>query len=86
MPERFHKFKLAPVASGYQADFSRYRHRAPDVWTALAERSGDSAFERTEARLDSTTSRPCESGVALRLPPQSKIINALLLPHFNPSE
>jgi hypothetical protein len=42
-------------------------------WTALAEQSGDSAFERTEALLRLTTFRAGESGVALRFPPQSKI-------------
>jgi hypothetical protein len=36
-------------------------------WTALAERSGDSAFVRT-----TSVAGLIQSGVALRLPPQSK--------------
>jgi hypothetical protein len=34
--------------------------------------SGDGAFERTGNKLDTKDFRACESGVALRLPPQSK--------------
>ena len=51
-------------------------------WTALAERSGDSAFGRTEIFLQSKIFRPDESGVAAAaLPPQSKMpaVQILLL-------
>jgi hypothetical protein len=41
--------------------------------TALAERSGDSAFVRTQNLRSTEGPRPDESGVALRLPPQSKM-------------
>jgi hypothetical protein len=44
-----------------------------NFWTALSERSGDGAFERTKRILLLKIFRACESGVALRLPPQSKI-------------
>jgi hypothetical protein len=42
-------------------------------WTAVAKRSGDTAFERAgrERVIKNLFSR--ESGVALRFPPQSKI-------------
>src|SRR4051794_16846814 len=42
------------------------------LWTAPAERSGDGAFERAGRPRIREGSRACESGVALRLPPQSK--------------
>src|SRR5580704_5360549 len=42
-------------------------------WTASAERSGDGAFARTRQERIKEISRPHESGVALRLPLQSKI-------------
>jgi hypothetical protein len=41
-------------------------------WTAPAERSGDGAFGRMEMVRISVNRRAGESGVALRLPPQSK--------------
>jgi hypothetical protein len=47
-------------------------------WTALAERSGDSAFVRTEALVGSDYFPAGQSGVALRLPPQS-ILSVLKL-------
>jgi hypothetical protein len=34
--------------------------------------SGDGAFERARLVVDPKTFHPCESGVALRFPPQSK--------------
>jgi hypothetical protein len=34
--------------------------------------SGDGAFGRTEDSMNAKDIRACESGVALRLPPQSK--------------
>jgi hypothetical protein len=40
--------------------------------TAPAERSGDCAFGHTEVTRKREDRRACESGVALRLPPQSK--------------
>ena len=40
-------------------------------WTAVAERSGDTAFERTEDFQFYEALRALESGVALRFPPQS---------------
>jgi hypothetical protein len=43
-------------------------------WTAPAERSDDGAFERTRSADDSNPRGACESGVALRLPPQSKTL------------
>jgi hypothetical protein len=41
-------------------------------WTAVAERSGDTAFGRKTLTVGSCDARRCESGVALRFPPQSK--------------
>jgi hypothetical protein len=43
------------------------RKTGGSFWTALAERSGDSAFVRTTSVADLI-----QSGVALRLPPQSE--------------
>jgi len=40
-------------------------------WTASAERSGDGAFERATGWQIFHAARAGESGVALRLPPQS---------------
>jgi hypothetical protein len=37
--------------------------------------SGDGAFGRTRNKLDTKDFRACKSGVALRLPPQSKTIH-----------
>ena len=48
----------------------------PASWSAPAERSGDGAFARQDAPEDSHT--PGQSGVALRLPPQSKIASVNL--------
>ena len=42
------------------------------AWTAPAERSGDGAFERVKDLPNPDSLRAGESGVALRLPPQSK--------------
>jgi hypothetical protein len=44
---------------------------APASWTAPAKRSGDGAFARQDVPENFHT--PGQSGVALRLPPQSKI-------------
>jgi hypothetical protein len=41
-------------------------------WTAVAERSGDTAFARTKHFRVENNPRAVESGVALRFPPQSK--------------
>jgi len=41
------------------------------TWTAVAKRSGDTAFERAVRAEISMTSRASKSGVALRFPPQS---------------
>jgi hypothetical protein len=49
----------------------RRERRAP-FWTAPADRNGDGAFGRTSGFLPSNACRACKSGVALRLPPQSK--------------
>jgi hypothetical protein len=46
-----------------------------DFWTAVAKRSGDTAFE-SKAVSFRGESRVITSGVALRFPPQSKIIPA----------
>jgi hypothetical protein len=45
---------------------------APASWTAVAERSGDTAFVRTGRERTIDDFLPRESGVALRFPPQSK--------------
>ena len=52
----------------------RTRGRAPPgaSWSALAERSGDSAFGRRGISLPPETFRAGEGGGALRWPPQSK--------------
>jgi hypothetical protein len=47
----------------------------PFFWTAPAKRSGDGAFRTRQARKHSGTF--LESGVALRLPPQSKTCRSL---------
>ena len=47
-------------------------------WTAVAERSSDTAFGRKTITVGSCDARPCESGVALRFPPQSKNLVAPL--------
>jgi hypothetical protein len=44
---------------------------APASWSAVAERSGDTAFGRTGDFGPIQDFRACESGVALRFPPQS---------------
>ena len=41
-------------------------------WSAVAERSGDTAFARTENFQVENNFRAVKSGVALRFPPQSK--------------
>ena len=47
----------------------------PDAsWTAVAERSGDTAFGRKGRRVKFHPDRAGESGVALRFPPQSKTL------------
>jgi len=43
-------------------------------WSAVAERSGDTAFARARAKRTDERIRPHESGVALRFPPQSRIV------------
>jgi hypothetical protein len=47
-------------------------NRSGASWTAVAKRSGDTAFARAENKRTFRDSRPRESGVALRFPPQSK--------------
>jgi hypothetical protein len=46
------------------------------IWTAVAERSGDTAFARAGGEQVNENLRPYESGVALRFPPQSKTVLA----------
>ena len=50
------------------------------LWTAPAERSGDGAFARTTRLRTIQVLGPLESGVALRLPPQSKIAYSPAMP------
>jgi hypothetical protein len=52
----------------------RFKKRRMSFRLRPAERSGDGAFEWTRMRLDTKVFRACESGVALRLPPQSKTL------------
>ena len=66
------------VATGYNGDatFSGSGdflppNSAEPFWTAVAERSGDTAFARTEIVQHEPPPRPLESGVALRFPPHS---------------
>jgi hypothetical protein len=47
-------------------------------WTAVVERSGDTAFGRKTITVGSCNAHPCESGVALRFPPHSKNLVAPL--------
>jgi hypothetical protein len=47
---------------------------APPFWSAVAKRSDDTAPGRTRACRTKGTLRARESGVALRFPPQSKIV------------
>ena len=65
------------------------RIRGVASWTAPAERSGDGAFARTPRSRIYAGLRPHESGVALRFPPQSKMIQAgkvsvLWVTYFSP--
>jgi len=46
-------------------------------WTAVAERSDDTAFARAEAERTDKVFRAHESGVALHFPPQSKTRHGL---------
>jgi hypothetical protein len=46
-------------------------------WTAPAERCGDGAFARTITSRNHQGCGPLESGVALRLPPQSMTLSDL---------
>jgi hypothetical protein len=48
----------------FRNTMTRVRARTTKIWTAVAERSGDTAFH---------TAGASQSGVALRFPPQSKI-------------
>ena len=66
------------VATGYNGDatFSGSGdflppNSAEPFWTAVAERSGDTAFARTEIVQHEPPPRPLESGVALGFPPHS---------------
>jgi hypothetical protein len=45
---------------------------APASWTAVAKRSGDTAFARAGRERTFDDFRPRQSGGALRFPPQSK--------------
>jgi hypothetical protein len=58
-----HEQRYRSNANGWQADFP-----PPRFWTAVAERSGDTAF---------ATEATSKSGVALRFPPQSKTVHRL---------
>jgi hypothetical protein len=60
--------KFASNSSFPNAMMARVHAFSAKIWTAVAKRSGDTAF-RTSA---------CESGVALRFPPQSKRVAAAL--------
>ena len=65
------------MENGAAAKYTKYANGIfCGSWSALAERSGDSAFERAEDLWNYKTHRAGESGVALRLPPQSKIFCA----------
>ena len=66
------------VATGYNGDatFSGSENiltpnSAEPFWTAVAERSGDTAFAHTEIVQHKPPPRALESGVALRFPPHS---------------
>jgi hypothetical protein len=48
----------------------------------FAGRSGDSAFARTETLVGSDSFPPAQSGVALHLPPQSKLPVLKIKPFF----
>jgi hypothetical protein len=52
--------------------FEQCYDRPAVPWSAPAERSGDGAFERAGGIRACQPCGACESGVALRLPPQSK--------------
>jgi hypothetical protein len=56
-------FRETPETSGLPALWALKRRERAPFWTAPAERSGDGAF---------VCNRNFQSGVALRLPPQSK--------------
>jgi hypothetical protein len=49
------------------------RNGALASWTAVAKRSGDTAFGRTSGVRTNYIFRAYESGVALRFPPHSKM-------------
>ena len=50
------------------------RRQAAALWTAVAERSGDTACSRRAGAESTWPGRGIESGVALRFPPQSKML------------
>ena len=80
----------AVFCHGFRFQLGRFDTRAVAnrlvSWTAPAERSGDGAFGRADSFQVRGRSGACESGVALRLPPQSKTSRhfgvALLLTAF----
>ena len=60
--------------------FSWFHFGMDDFGVRRQSGSGDGAFERTGNHLDAKDYRACESGVALRLPPQSKTTSAFRMP------
>jgi hypothetical protein len=54
------------------ARFDNHPVKRTASWTAVAERSGDTAFARKKISRTHHHHRAHESGVALRFPPQSK--------------
>jgi hypothetical protein len=50
---------------------SEFRSLRRRFWTAVAKRSGDTAFARVRAKRTDRSFRPHEGGVALRFPPHS---------------
>jgi hypothetical protein len=77
------KFKALNKCSG-EAEHARVSLGAS--WSAVAERSGDTAFGRTKNFRVENNFSAVESGVALRFPPQSKTsqAGAAVVSDFNP--
>ena len=63
--------------------FSGFHFGMGDFGMRRQSGSGDGAFGRTRHKLDAKDFRACKSGVALRLPPQSKTTSAFRMPQGN---
>jgi hypothetical protein len=63
---------MNPTICFFAGAIAELRVVLQSLWTAVAKRSGDTAFAREGVERTKEDFRPHESGVALRFPPQSK--------------